>query len=869
MTCNEESTLLGLCLSCNEAKGYKKVNYTIVLTDFYDCILNTSSKLNKYFLNEDTNDYRPCYKTCKKCSKGGDEYANNCLECETGYMFRPGDNPYNNCVVYSEHYYINPYNQYKALDSLQCPEESKYVVMNGDKSFCIYDCKADETYKYLYNGVCLKQCPENTNIDNYICKEIVDECILGENKMDPNHIVNEETTKILVETFISEFNYTKNHVTLHTNQDYTIIIYENRECVIELSLEMPKVDFKDCYEKVKNEYNIDEELIIVIINKKDKNGGQTFYSFYHPIYGYKLNAEEICKNETIVVKENLTAILSELSESSEYFELQTFLTDQGINIFDLNDPFYTDICYDFDNPSKRDIPLSDRIATVYPDVSLCDEGCQIDGIDLENMTASCNCKFNDIANSNIIKDNALLESAVGEIFDIISSSNILVMKCYNYIFKHFTNSIGGMMSTMALAIQIICTTIYFSVGVNSIKTYIYNIFEKFLSFIGKTDFDLYAPPKKNIKNKTLKDKLVQNKKEVRFNVVGKEIEKKKENHKDFDTYSNVDKRKIRIEKPLISNFDTKSTYQDIIKYRQQSSKKEHNKRNEKKLITEKSIKSNFSNRSKNSFLKNKTKKGRAVSPINIKPESSRENQISFDEKDYRQFFDEYLATSLDDLEYDDAIILDKRTFCEYFVESLKERQMIAFTFIATDPLKIRIIKIMLFILNIVLYFVVIGLFFSEEYISELYNLEGEEGFFDYIPRSIDKFIYTTMVSIIIGYIIDCFFVDEKKIKGIFKREKDNLFNLKAEIVGIIKEIQKRYLSFIIIILVILLVSFYYLLCFNYVYPKTQIEWVKASLTIFVIMQILSALKCFLETCLRFLSFWCRREKIYKLSKFLD
>ena len=236
---------------------------------------------------------------------------------------------------------------------------------------------------------------------------------------------------------------------------------------------------------------------------------------------------------------------------------------------------------------------------------------------------------------------------------------------------------------------------------------------------------------------------------------------------------------------------------------------------------------------------------------------------------YKDFFDEYLATSLDDLEYDDAIVKDDRTFCEYFIECLKERQMIAFTFIATDPIKIRIIKIMLFILNIVLYFVVIGLFYSEEYISQLYNLDKKDNFFSYIPRSIDKFIYTTMVSVVIGYIIDCFFIDEKKIKGIFKREKDNIVNLRSEIVDIIHAIKNRYFAFIIMIFIILLISFYYLLCFNYVYPKTQIEWVKASITIFIIMQILSVLKCFLETCLRFLSFKCKSEKLYKLSKLLD
>ena len=240
------------------------------------------------------------------------------------------------------------------------------------------------------------------------------------------------------------------------------------------------------------------------------------------------------------------------------------------------------------------------------------------------------------------------------------------------------------------------------------------------------------------------------------------------------------------------------------------------------------------------------------------------------EGNFKQFFEEYFATSVDEMEYDDAIIKDKRKFCQYFAECLKEKQMIAFTFISSDSLKIRIVKIMLFILNFVLYFVVVGLFYSEEYIGELYNIDEEDdGFFDYIPRNIQKFIYTTFVSIVISYIVDFFFIEEKKIKGIFKREKENLINLRKEIFCLIQDIQKRYLAFIIVILILLLISFYYLLCFNYVYPKTQSEWLKASLTIFVIMQILSILKCLLETCLRFLSFKCESEKLYKISKRLD
>ena len=125
------------------------------------------------------------------------------------------------------------------------------------------------------------------------------------------------------------------------------------------------------------------------------------------------------------------------------------------------------------------------------------------------------------------------------------------------------------------------------------------------------------------------------------------------------------------------------------------------------------------------------------------------------------------------------------------------------------------------------------------------------------------------MSIFIGYLTDFFFLDEKKIKGIFKREKDNRIILKRSIAMLIREIQKRYISFIIMTLIILLISVYYILCFNYVYPKTQIEWIKSSILIIIIMQILSILKCLYEAIFRIISFKCESEKLYKVSKIFE
>ena len=110
---------------------------------------------------------------------------------------------------------------------------------------------------------------------------------------------------------------------------------------------------------------------------------------------------------------------------------------------------------------------------------------------------------------------------------------------------------------------------------------------------------------------------------------------------------------------------------------------------------------------------------------------------------------------------------------------------------------------------------------------------------------------------------------KKKIKGIFRRDRDNINELKKNMESLNKDLKKRYIAFIIIVSIILIISFLYLLCFNYVYPYSQTEWIKSSIAIMLIMQILSTLKCVLETSLRYLSYKFKSEKLYKISKFLD
>ena len=227
---------------------------------------------------------------------------------------------------------------------------------------------------------------------------------------------------------------------------------------------------------------------------------------------------------------------------------------------------------------------------------------------------------------------------------------------------------------------------------------------------------------------------------------------------------------------------------------------------------------------------------------------------------------EYLKTDLNDMDYDQAIKEDKRKFCKFFFEKIKTEQILLNTFFKNEVLKPTPVKIILLILNFDLYLIINGLFFNESYISDLLNSSSDANtLLSFINRIIDRIAIITLTGVIINYIVEFFFVEEKKIKRILRIEKDNAVVLKYEIVQIIKNSYNRYNIFIILSSIIMVFSLYYIFCFNNVYPCIKGEWLKSSLIIICIMQILPLFLCFLETVIRFISFKCKSERLFRLS----
>ena len=241
-------------------------------------------------------------------------------------------------------------------------------------------------------------------------------------------------------------------------------------------------------------------------------------------------------------------------------------------------------------------------------------------------------------------------------------------------------------------------------------------------------------------------------------------------------------------------------------------------------------------------------------------------------EEYDIEMDEYLKTDVEDMEFEDALKFDTRSFCEYFYDRFKEQQIIMDTFFNGESLKPMTIKIIILLLNIILYFVINGLFYSEDYVSDLFNSDvkkEDEGFFDFFPRSLSRFFYTTMVGVVIGIIVDFVVFDEKKVKRLFLREKKNTLQIRYEVSVMTKDIKRNYLILIIICFVIDLISLYYVNCFNNVYPNLCGEWIKSSICIIILFQLLSVLIALLEALIRLIAFKLKSERIYKIKDLLD
>ena len=895
---SKESSKYDLCTECNNEKGYFEAELPNNNNGFKECYNNNTKPINFYF--DFDKKYKICYETCLTCDKGGDEETNNCILCDKSHIKRPETEGTTNCVTQCTNpYYYTHYGQYKCSNTIYCPKEFNLYIKELNK--CTDDCNRED-YKLQYGGNCIEECPQNTiKSDNNICIDIIGSCIKTEKIINSEETLEKKNIDLKAANYAKEFSYTKKHVSYFYDNSFSILIYKDPNCLDELSINAPKIDFGTCYTKVSNNLNppSNDSLVIALIEKiNEQKQSSIFYSFYHPITGEKIDASNICKDDGVMITES---VLIQLNNSNVDMDSTLFLTQQNINIFNISDEFYTNICFNFESPNGKDVPLKDRILTYYPNISLCDDGCNVKGVNLDSMESICECKFNDIINSDYFEGNAFVENTLGEITELLASSNLMVLKCYKNVFSldNMRNNIGGYIIILILFFQIISTLLYFCYYKDKMIRYLYSISQYFI----------LSMVQNNIKSEKIVNIIKEPPKRHKKIYMEGEVDKRKENchhylrvqmRKNLANESNTTKVKKNFTTKVSStehqNSEIKEKiHQELTPKMHEELLNETNAKRKKKLKRKHKFKNKGRNED-NKTINTNSQKSECILYSNRKEKSSKfllrsQNKLfnsrletnkfsldyNFNLKNIKNLkndcenidFNEYLKTDVDDMDYDDAIKNDQRSFCNYFCDKLKEKQIIMDTFFSKDILRPISIKVILLLLKIDLYFVVNGLFYNEEYISKLFHSNEEEKFFSFFPRSISRFIYTTLVGVIVGIIIDFLFVEEKRVKRIFIRDKDDSLELRYEISVICKTLKERYSVFIFICIFITIISWYYICCFNSVYPNVKMEWIKSSIVIMIIMQILSIFLILLESILRGLSFKFQSEKLYKLKQLLS
>ena len=832
----------------------KKNEYYYIPSSTDKCYQKSEIPKNLYY-NTNTESYELCYKTCGSCNKSGDNLENNCLTCGLNYIKEKEKNS-TNCVEKCKFlYFYNNNNQYSCTEDSQCPIEANLIIRSKNK--CISKCTNDDINIFQYNGECLSVCPNGTepNQKNICQISNTSICSLSDFTLDLEGNIVQENVKIVAKNYAEEFHYTENHISKYNSLNFNMILYKNSFCIEELKLDITKIEYNSCIQQLKKDNNISEykDLIIAIIDIKRGDNPITSFGFFNPDTGEKLDAVKSCSEKNFIMYENVINLLN------DPLAIQ-LLKEQQIDIFNLSNEFYTDVCFHFDPPNGKDATLQDRIKTFYPNITLCDNNCKNKGINMTTMEVICECTFQDLLSSNIfnnelIGNNVLVRESLEEIADMLSNLNLEVLKCYKDIFNfnYFKRNLGGIVIIAIFFFEAICTFFYYLISYKNLKKFIYSITEKYILI--KIKEKKKNNIKKNVKFKT----------EIKNNPTIKT--KKKESRSKENNNRKMTKKKIKV-KFHIKNLKLKTENNKSIKiYNNNYSFNSSNNANLLNNSTNKNEKSiNIYN--KNNYKMNRTNREK---PININININKQSITNFinikRDKRLEINIEEFLKTSYDNTDYDDIIDEDKRTFCQYFGAKIKKNQKIINSFCISEFTKSKSIKILILLLTIDLYLLINGLFYSDSYISEVFNSTEKETTFSFVTRSTNRFAYSTLVGQIISYLTEFFTIDEIYIKKILLKSKNNFVDLKTEIIDILNSIERKNNFLIIINYIIIIFSWYYISCFNNVYPHIKTEWIISSFFIMTAVQILSIILSFLETCIRFISIKFESEKLFKLSLF--
>ena len=677
-----------------------------------------------------------------------------------------------------------------------------------------------------------------------------------------NEIINNECQN--AHMTINQIEEIKNQL---LNQDYngenTIITTET--VIIQLSklddqlnqdnANVSNIDLGDCEGILRSENNIedDEDLIVYKTDIKSSDLSSTYVVY--EVYDSSLNKLnlDVCSDTQISI--HVPVQLDETLDS-----LAKSLSDSGYNLFNENDSFYNDICSTYTNEDGTDMLLSDRKSDIYSSTqnqSICQTECELESYNATSKKAKCICDVSATSTISTLNiDNLFNKKIIAESFyDTLANSNFLVMKCYKLVldFSSIWENYGQIVMTILAFFFLVMMVIYCILGNKKIHQFLYTILKNTYK---KNKFEEESVAESNDKKviheiNRRKNRNSKTDRKIKFknkNAPPKKKRNKNENSNDEnEDDKNIRKNKvnfIKISKIVTSTNDLVQVKSEININRRNKNKK--NKKfkeekiiysGEKELNTKKNMKETEENNKKEIF----------------------ETGIGYD----KIYFND---TELENLEYELAIIYDRRTYFQYYWAVLKQNQLIIFTFLPMDDFNLMYVKIALFIISFGLFITINGFFFSDDTMHKVYE---DKGVYDIIYQ-IPQIFYSSIISSFANILLKNLSLSENSILELKKEIYNGVHKAKIKARRIERCLRIKLILFFIISLILMIFFWYFISCFCAVYKNTQIILLKDTGISFGASMIYPLILSFLPGIFRIPSLRNRNLKgLYRISSIIN
>ena len=611
------------------------------------------------------------------------------------------------------------------------------------------------------------------------------------------------------------------------------------------------VDIGECEDILKKENNIslNDSLIIFKSDIKNDDLSATYvqYEIYNPNTLVQLSLEP-CNKVNIVV--NVPVYLDTYS-LNQYERLE----EAGYNLYDSADDFYNDICSTYTTENGTDMLLEDRKSDIYNTSGnkvMCQTGCKFESYNKITQKAKCNCNVQvQSTQTDITKIDFSKENMAEKFLTPLKNSNFFVLKCYKLVISldDIFKNIGRIIMTIIYFLFLICLFIYIITDRKKINIFINTIMKYKLNLNKKYNNEKTNKIKpKNEKNEKIKknknkdkNKLNNKKKDSGQNNKNENKPNKKKENKDKMKINNKDKNKNKAKNKIKNKIDKKAppkkksynfknsdTINSTMRNINITSPKKNNKLNKINIniIPIKNI--NYNNNKKNKIRNIYDNK----KDINYKQKTNFKNykiNTDLNDKEFELVYYKNLNDQeLNNLEYNIALLIDKRSYFQYYWSLLKKKQLILFTILPSNDYNLFSLKLALFLLSFSLYFTINGFFFTDDTMHKIYE---EKGAFNIISQ-IPQIIYSSGVSSIINMILKMLSLSESNILMIKQEKNYNIAQKKSK--NIINYLLIKFIIFFMLSNLLLLFFWYFISCFCAVYVNTQKILIKDTLISFAL-----------------------------------